>query len=313
MIQSCINHPESVAGYECDGCGESLCFDCVEESRALLLCTLCGERALPLASEAPATVRELQAHRRREAGMDYGLRDAFLYPFRGSGLFLFFAALISLAFVTGIRAMGSMSIGCLAWAISVLLWLGWIALLVGIQFKIVETTVDWEDELPDWPEYYSFGERLVELLTFLVIAGLQYGPALVYLSLFGWDGLATTEPSLPFWLGFALCLWLGTALSFMAWGAAGVHWRHLSLRVDKHVQGLFATGGEGLLMINLTFLLLGLVFWLRGALGDSIPLLGAALAGTLGIYWAFLLPHLVGLLFRRNRAELHRIYEGGTP
>ena len=56
--------------------------------------------------------------------------------------------------------------GCLTFT----LWLGWISLMVGIQFKIIVSTVKWEDELPDWPEYFSFGERVVELLTWLVVA-----------------------------------------------------------------------------------------------------------------------------------------------
>jgi hypothetical protein len=277
--------------------------ECIQESRALLLCKQCGERALPLGAEGPATVSELVHVRQQREGMSYRLRDAFGYPFRGSGLFLFLAALGSLAVVTFVMRFG---IGCLPF----FLWLGWISLLVGIQFKIVETTARWENELPDWPEYYSLWERAVEIFTFVVIGGLQYGPAAAYLYLFGWEGLVTREPSLPFWLGFAACLWLGTALSFMSWGAAAIHWRHLALRVDKHVQGLFATGGEGLLMVNVAFLLVGTVFWLKGVLGDTVPLLGAALAGTLGLYWAFLLPHLVGILFRRHRERLHEIYEG---
>lgn len=303
MSEACAQHPETVAGFQCDGCKKLLCVECIQESHALLLCRLCGERALPVGSEGAATVTEAAEARRQAEGMTYRLRDAFGYPFRGSGLFLFFAALISLAVVTFLMRFG---IGCLPF----FLWLGWLSLLIGIQFKIVETTVRWENELPDWPEYYSLWERAVEILTFLVIGGLQYGPAAAYLYAFGWEGLMTTEPSLPFWLGFAACLWLGTALSFMAWGAAGAHWRHLALRVDKHVQALLATGGEGLLMVNVAFVLVGLVFWLKAVLGSAIPVLGAALAGILGIYWAFLLPHLVGVLFRRNRERLHEIYEG---
>ena len=92
-------------------------------------------------------------------------------------------------------------------------------LLIGIQFKIVASTVKWENELPDWPEYFSFGERVVEILTFVVIALLQYGPFVAYAIAFGDEGLRG-EPRLGFWLGAAATLWLGTALSVMAWGAA---------------------------------------------------------------------------------------------
>ena len=302
----CAAHPGTAASFQCDGCGKLLCDQCIEESHRLLLCRLCGERALPLAADAPATVAERQRSHRAAAvtaAGPYTLGKALLYPFRGSGLFLFVAALISAGFVAFVVRVG---FGCLP----ILLWIGWLSLLVGIQFKIVASTVKWEDELPEWPEYFSFGERLVEILTYVVIALLNFGPFAAWLIAFGAAGLATTEPPLWFWLGGAAALWLGTALSVMAWGAAGVHWRHSALRVDHHVRGLFAAGGDALKTVNITFVMLGTVVVLRGVLGAEVPVVGAALAGTLGLYWSFVAPHLVGLLFRRHAAALHAIYEG---
>ena len=146
------------------------------------------------------------------------------------------------------------------------------------------------------------------MLTWLVIAGLQWGPAFAVLYLGGFDELMTDDPSLPMWLACAVGLWLGTALSVMAWGAAGVHWRRMALRLDLHLRGLFATGADALLVTNLTFALLGLFYLLRAGLA-SVPFVGAAIAGTLGLYWAFILPHFVGLLFRKHAEKLHEIYE----
>ena len=102
------------------------------------------------------------------------------------------------------------------------------------------------------------GERAGELLTYVVIALLHWGPLVAYLLLLGPRALAG-EPSLVFWLGAAALLWIGTALSVMAWGAAAVHWRSSALRVDQHVRGFFAAGGDALQTVNVTFLLFGFV------------------------------------------------------
>lgn len=302
--RSCATHPETAARYECDGCHQSLCDECIQESHRLLLCRLCGERALPLEASAPATSQERQQRTRpAHAQGPYGIGQALFYPFRGSGLLLFIAALITGGGVEFLRRFG---FGCFP----IILWLGWLSLLVGIQFKIVASTVRWENELPDWPEYFSFGERLVELLTWVVIALLNYGPFVGYLLLFGAQGLLTSEPSVAFWLGAAAALWLGTALSVMALGSAAVHWRRSALRIDQHLRALVASGGDGLKTVNITFVLLGIFVTLRGVLGAQIPLVGTALAGIVGLYWIFLAPHLVGLLFRSRREALHAIYEG---
>jgi hypothetical protein len=300
----CATHPQAPARFECDGCRQLLCDQCIEESHRLLLCRLCGERALPLDADAPATVQERkQTAVPTHAQGRYGIGQALLYPFRGSGLMLFITSLLSAGVVTFLVRFG---FGCFPY----LLWFGWLSLLIGIQFKIVVSTTKWENELPDWPEYFSFGERVVEVLTWVVIALLNYGPLVAFVFAFGVQGLLTSEPSLAFWLGAAAALWLGTALSVMAWGAAAVHWRRSALRLDQHFKALFAAGGDGLKTINVTFVLFGAVIILRAVLGNEVPWVGAALAGTLGIYWAFVAPHLVGLLFRKQRTVLHEIYEG---
>ena len=133
----CAAHPNVAARFQCDGCGKLLCDQCIEESHRLLLCRLCGERALPLHAGAPATAQERQQSTRAAAvaaGGAYGIGSALLYPFRGSGLFLFVAALLSAGFVTFVVRVG---IGCLP----LFLCIGWLSLLIGIQFKIVASTV----------------------------------------------------------------------------------------------------------------------------------------------------------------------------
>ena len=304
MTQTCSSHTDRPATHRCDGCQRGLCGDCIKPSSSLLLCSHCGELALPLGGEAPSTVQEQLRQSTIASTSDYGFSHALAYPFRGSGLFMFFAGLIALFFIGFLRMFG---IGCIPFII----WLGWLTLLAGVQFKIVKSTAGGDNELPDWPEYFSFGERLVEFMTWLVVVFfLQYGPLVLYLMAMGGKGLLTSEPSLLFWIGAAACMWMGAALAIMGFGAAGVHWKHQCLRIDLHIRGLIATGGDALLATNFTFVLFSVVFVARAVLGGSIPIVGAMASGIVGLYWAFLEPHFAGILFRRHAKKLHEIYEG---
>jgi hypothetical protein len=196
--------------------------------------------------------------------------------------------------------------GCAA----LVLWLLWMSLLIGVQFKIVVSTAKWENELPDWPEYFSVGERVIEVLTYLAIVLLNFGPVAAFMFAFGMQGLMTTEPSLGFWLGAAAALWLGTALSVMAWGGAALHWRRSARRIDQHVKALQVTRGDGVKTVKLTIARSGAGALLPALVSTDLPLLGVLLSGVLWIYWMFVAPHLVGLLFRRHAAALNQVYEG---
>lgn len=303
----CAAHPQEQARFRCDGCARLLCDACIEESHRLLLCRHCGERALPLVAAMPATTEERRRAQSVVEKQGYGLAQALVYPFRGGGLLMFVVAVLSAGAVGVFVFFARYSIGTAA----ISFWIAWVAMLVGIQFEIVASTAEYHDELPDWPEYFSLGERLTEILTFLVIATLHYGPLAIFVFVFAPAALLG-PPRLLFWIGAAAALWIGTALAVMAWGAAALHWRHSALRVDRHLRALAATGGDGLATVNVTFVLVGLVAVTR-ALGAGVPVVGTAVAGVIGIYWTFVAPHLVGLLFRRHGERIRGIYEPHAP
>lgn len=297
-IASCAQHPDRAAAYRCDGCARPLCEECVSESHALFLCRLCGERALPLDPERAATPRE----RRRDEALarPYPLAAAFGYAFRGTGKYLYGATLLSMAFVGFVVRYG---ITCFAALFGLAFW----ALVVGLQFKIVRTTAEGDVELPDWPEYFSWGERLRDLALYLWVVAVQFAPLAAHLVLFGAAGLVRREPSFPFWLAAAALGWLGCGLAVFAFAAAALEGGGAALRLDRHARGLFAARGDALAVTNLTFGLGSAAFLARSAL-EAIPLVGAAISGALGAYWIFTGAHLVGLLARRRRALFEELY-----
>ena len=296
--QVCTQHPEVPAAFRCDGCGKLLCGDCIKKGHALLFCSQCGERALPLNEGQPATVRE--ASRREAVSKPYSFKEALFYPFRGMGLYLYIAALVSMAVVGLLLRYG---FGCWPIVLALSFW----SLMVGIQFSIVRTTAEGENELPEWPDYTDFGERVFDILTYIYIACLQMGPAVAYL-LLRMEDLLTKEPSFVFWAGFAICAWLGSALSTMAYGAAGRFSRVSAMRLDLHIKGFLAGGADAVTATNLAFGL-GICFLALRALLSKIPFVGEAASGIVGAYWFFTSAHLPGVLFRRHIFQYEKLYE----
>lgn len=298
MAEACAQHPGVNAAFRCDGCGRLLCNDCIKKGHALLFCALCGERALPLGEGQPATVKEVA--RRQAISKPYSFQQALSYPFRGVGLYMFLAALVSLAFVSVLLEYSG---GCYSIILAVGLW----SLMVGLQFKIVRSTAEGDDDLPDWPEYMDWGERLGDILVYLVIAILQFAPAGIFV-LLNMESVLTTEPSLPFWAGFAFLAWLGTALGTVAFGAAGRFDRTSVLRLDLHLKALKIGGADSVTATNMVFAV-GILLFVVRALLQQVPYVGAAVAGILGAYWTFTSAHLAGVLFRRHILELEKVYE----
>lgn len=302
MAQSCVQHPGVPALYVCDGCRKTLCGDCIEESHALLLCRLCGERALPLHDEQPATVKDLQ--RRRKVTGPYRLTDAVAYPFRGSGLMLYIVTLL----VSGVLWILSIFGTCAAMILYAILW----GLIVGLQFKIVRSTAEGENELPDWPDFTDVGSLLLDFFTWVGIhaaivisVGLFFGFSVVRLAAGSGSPL---EPRLDFWIAFALCLWLGAAFMVMAFGAAGNYRRLKIFEIHNHIRGYLAAGADAVKITNLLFALGVATVLVQSFLEGNIPYVGQALSSIVGTYWIFMVPHLAGLLFRRHGDTMERLY-----
>ncbi|HVG09423.1 MAG TPA: B-box zinc finger protein [Thermoanaerobaculia bacterium] len=298
MAQACAQHSGVNAAFRCEGCGKLLCQDCIKKGHALLFCSLCGERAMPLEAGQPATVREVA--RRQAISKPYSFQQALSYPFRGVGLYMFLATLIALAFVSFLLQYSG---GCYSIMLAVGLW----SLMIGLQFKIVRSTAEGEDQLPDWPEYMDWGERLGDILLYLVVAILQFFPVVAF-TLLNMGKLLSPEPSLLFWAGFALFAWLGMALGTVAFGAAGRFNRSSVMRIDLHLKALKIGGVDTVTATNLAFAI-GISLFVVRALLQQIPYVGAAVAGVLGAYWTFTSAHLAGVLFRRHILELEKIYE----
>ena len=300
MAETCAQHPDVPALYRCEGCEKHLCGDCIEESHALLLCRLCGERALPLDESRPASVKALA--KERQVTGPYSLTDALFYPFRGTGLSLFLAVLFCMMVIWFLRIL--IITGCIAGVLNLALWL----MIFGLQFKIVRSTAEGDNELPDWPDFLDFGSLLQDLVTALAVYTVVIFAVAYYFAAGGALGSGLLEPRFSFWFGFTVVLWLGTAFAVMAFGAAGTYSRIRVLYVHCHAQGFLAAGADAVHVTNLVFAVGAAGLVIPRILEGTVPYVGPALSSAVVTYCMFVLPHLSGLVFRRHTKRMDMLY-----
>ncbi len=306
---TCSVHHDRPATYRCDGCGRTLCDDCVRMSHRLILCSQCGEMAIPLATGRITT--STQVRRTAAVARPYSLGEALLYPMRGQGSGVFWSYVVLLTIFSVLPLLIPFS-GCILLIPELI-----IALLVPrLLFTIVRATAEGDDELPDWPEF-DFWARIADALAYALIILIAWLPTVALvtfsdcagLGLFTLPGAAAPEgPSCwpPLILGFFLSvmLWIPT------FGAPSVYdsfW--LLPRVDLHVRALFAAPIEAAIIAVLLAGLLLLGYGVSFAF-NIIPGVGVAIGTALSVYATFTGAHLVGVYFRRHSRKLEELYLG---
>ncbi|HUO86828.1 MAG TPA: B-box zinc finger protein [Thermoanaerobaculia bacterium] len=305
---TCANHHLVAAAFRCDGCSRTLCADCVEEGHRLLFCRSCGERALPLAVDAPATAPALRAAQRRSRAAAYTFTDALGYPLRGTGAAAYWSLVAALFLLELASAVPFF--GIFAAAFGLLFVAGVALLLPRFLFSIAATTADGEDELPDWPDF-DFWELTGDALRFLAIALLCFLPAAALIRLTGCGPLEMllVEPREGRCLaalvpGFVIAAAVGIP-AFASTAAYRSPW--LFFRVDLHARAVAVAPGEWARAVAAIagMMLVGAI--LPGVL-SSLPLIGSLLATAIQLYALFLGAHLAGVWFRRHPEAMARAY-----
>ncbi len=262
------------------------------------------ERGGQAAASAPRD-REAEAamlRRQQMLAAAYSWKQTFLYPFRGFGLRAFqalLAALVALDLLAAIPLVGVVFdiLGALV-----------VLAAVGLIPHVVRATVSGRNLLPPWSELAEparWGRDLARFSGLLVLAGL---PLILGLATRPWHGTPATGSGLFPWLAAAIMIWLGSAFVVTAGGAAeSFGYRHAP-RLPQHARGLIAGGSDALLTVDTIFLLAMLVVVLKVALAPAMPWLLMPLVRVLEVYGLLLTPHLIGILVRRHRLELGKIY-----
>lgn len=307
----CATHPDRSAGFRCDGCGALLCPECVDEGHRLLFCRRCGERALPLVTDEPATTTGRRRESELATAAAYSYPEALGYPLRGYGAYAYWAYI-------GLQALGVLVaampvVGGLL-TLPMLLFLFVVGfVLPAFLFAIARSTARGENELPDWPDFDPW--RMIKaLLRFLLVAAVSLVPMAAMLRGFRCElAELVTGQADPLGCGLALIFgyFLGVALWLPAFGAVAIFrstW--LAYRLDLHFQAARADYGEYFLAVGLTGGLLAVSgvapFVLSSLLLPRI--LVSLVANAIGVYALFVGAHLAGVYFRRHSAAVQAIY-----
>jgi len=260
---------------------------------------------MPLAADGPATTGALASHRRRFSA--YTWSEAFLYPFRGSGAYVFWtfpAVIVLLSIITQLPI-----VGLLAGCIQLLALLAVLFILPGALFAIVRETARGENELPEWPDLSEFGERLSEVFEFILVAMVALIPTGLLVRVIGCTDQASFTAFC--WIVGGLASVVSIAIWLPAFGSVGAFRSFfLSFRFDLHARAVAACPGifSRILAAALALVLVGQA--VAFALLLVIPMLGIAVSAVVGLYSWFTIAHLVGLWFRWHQDELREIYLG---
>lgn len=258
--------------------------------------------AIPLSAESAQTAPQFERQRARTA--PYGWADAFLYVFRGRGLFVFGSYLVALALlaILGLIPILGVAAGCFSMIFVVMV----LFIVPGALTKIVRETAVGENELSDWPEFLQFGERLGEVLGFLITGLISTIPLLVALEL---GGCADSGDFASLcWLILVVGWFLAMAIWVPAFGAVSVlHDNFVAFRFDRHARVLTGFGGRfwPTVLLSTALIVVGQVV---SFFAMAVPLFGLVASAAIGMYSWFTAAHLIGLFFRRNTAELADIY-----
>lgn len=299
VMRHCQHHLREAARWHCPGCGRDFCEACVSTHRQggswNHFCRACGGRCEPLAVAANWVNGAPEAETRFLAL----LPGVFAYPFRGNGPVLLAAGS---AFLLVVRVVGTLSgpaavLGLIAGVIVGVFAGGY---LFNYCKRIIETTANGEDALPDWPDFTDWMEdALRPFIQLLALLLFVYGPWLML-------GFVTVpDPRLATALAWATLVAAGV-LAPMALLALTIYDRFAALNpvlllpsmarcpVD---YGITVAGFVGLMAV--VMVVESLLDWLL-----PLPLLPGFLATILGFYFQVVAMRVVGVFYRAHREDL---------
>ena len=258
---SCKHHPRTPARWLCSGCGKAFCDLCVSmrpgPTGSQTFCRICGSATEQL---------EVTFQEPRQRSFFRELPRAAIYPFRGMGLLIMFAATLLFA------GLQFFNVGFIGLIVQVVV-LGY--LFTYVQNIIHSTAAD-DDELPDLP---PMDEVFSGFFKMIGVGLISFGPALVV----AWLAIAGEQPA----AGIALipAVIFGCVYFPMAFLAVAIK--------DTVAAGNPLVVAPSILRVPLeyfvTVILLGAVFGARW-LGDAISdLMGTQALRTTSMSTMFLL------------------------
>lgn len=278
----CHDHSPAHATHQCNSCRRGWCDHCLVALRNtphIKMCPRCRDLATRLSDRRG----------RDEATFFADVVSAFRYPLLGAGAIMIVAGSVVFALLD---------------LLSVVPFVGWIAALAGSGYlvayysRVISSSADGDDELPDWPDFVGWFEDIINPFfraVAVVVAGLL--PAVLAWSL----GLESLVPLLA---GAGALLYMP-----VAWMSVSIHESVLAAN-PLVVLGVAARAPSHYLIASILFVATAAgTFALQAALSAS--LIGIAVSYLVGLYGMFVAMRVLGLLYFHNSEELNWFGERG--
>jgi hypothetical protein len=217
------------------------------------------------------------------------LMDSLTYPVRGSGRILLVIGAV-LSAVLGL-ASGAIIIGGFAWLLG-------LAYFNAYYCSIVESTVSWNDEPPDWPDVSDLAGEIIMPMARLLFTGLiALLPVIVIVALRPDDGSSVwAYPGV--WLGV---LW--AAFYFPMAILMVIVSNELVNALPQHVLPAIRRAMPSYLVLTGLLLAAFVISGVVTALAGRLPLIGGLLAGGISLYFTMAQARLAGVYYRNYLAE----------
>jgi hypothetical protein len=249
--------------------------------KSIVFCRLCGGPCESLA-DALEKLKQKPAPTMGRAFF-IALPGAFVYPFRGQGLILVVVGALFFTFVDFARRIPIANIASAFWA----------AYLAAFLFKIIVSTTNGEDHLPDWPSAKDFQADIGSPILLTVGAAVvSFLPLILYTILAYFLGFEYPV------VAFVLALF-GLMYQPMALLSAAIHYSLVGLDPRKILPAIRKTY-SGYLAACLLMALIGAVAKAQKELFVffPIPIVGTVVGGTITFYLSLVEMRILGLLYR---------------
>jgi hypothetical protein len=302
--EKCKLHPRSRARYHCTQCHGYFCEQCVSTRLvgevARKLCHACSGVCAELPPE-PVVVVE-------EKPFAAQARAAFRYPLQGDGLMLVFSGAVLLMLIGGALFVVKYALvyGFTAMCFLTVFGVGY---LTAYLQRIITSTANGEDRMPDWPDITDFGSDVGgPFWQFFCICAFCFLPPIA-LDIYA---VCATNPDDTAWLGDAtLALILFSSLYFpMAFLAVAMFNTISALNPFVLIPSILRVWRGYAVTIGLLFAIL-LIRWVSNQLMAHVPMhpmvlpmLLNLLYNVAGLYFTVVEVRILGLLYRTHKDEL---------
>jgi len=281
---NCKNHPTVPAGWQCKSCHDYFCDQCIKvlnfRNETLRICPLCK-----------GLCRELMPEEEQVKPFFELLPDAFPYPFKGKGKIMLIAGAI---FFWLLELIASVSL----FGLAIMFFVG--GYLVSSMFRIIGSSANGDEELPDWPDFSDFWNDIINPV-FLICATVVASslPVIFCFFLFGRSDQSIFLSNPLFWLAIIA----GMFYFPMGLLAVALFNRVLALNPLLVVVSILKVPMEYLVACVLLLFIYGANL-IGNALTGFIPFLGGLLGWFLSLYLLMVEMRVLGLLYYTNKKRL---------